>query len=177
MTKLKLLVIGYGRHGKDTVCELLARDYGYHFISSSQFCADHFIYDELKDKYGYSTPEECYADRHNRRAEWYNMICDYNAEDAGKLGKEIFAKYDIYCGLRNVREWQQMNKDRTFDFSIWVDRSDHLPPEDTSSNTLNAVLADYVLDNNGTLEELEENLRKLHDFLLNQKPRRKPEAP
>ncbi len=74
MSKLKLLVIGHGRHGKDTVCEMLRDEYNYNFISSSQFCADHFIYNDLKDKYGYTTAEECYADRHNRRADWYNMI-------------------------------------------------------------------------------------------------------
>jgi hypothetical protein len=50
----KLLVIGHGRHGKDTVCEFLRDDYGYSFESSSQFCSKLFIYDNLKDKYGYT---------------------------------------------------------------------------------------------------------------------------
>jgi hypothetical protein len=34
MTKPKLLVIGHGRHGKDTVCEMLRDHYGYTFESS-----------------------------------------------------------------------------------------------------------------------------------------------
>lgn len=33
----KLLVIGYGRHGKDTVCEILRDQHGYSFTSSSSF--------------------------------------------------------------------------------------------------------------------------------------------
>ena len=40
----KLLVIGHGRHGKDTVCEILRDHYGYTFESSSQFCSKLFIY-------------------------------------------------------------------------------------------------------------------------------------
>ena len=66
--KLKLLVIGHGRHGKDTVCEILRDRYGYTFESSSKFCSKLFIYNDLKNKYNYLNEEECYADRHNHRA-------------------------------------------------------------------------------------------------------------
>jgi hypothetical protein len=81
VSNLKLLVIGHGRHGKDTVCEMLRDDYGYTFESSSRFCSKLFIYNDLKDKYGYANEEECYADRHNHRAEWYDAICAYNVPD------------------------------------------------------------------------------------------------
>ena len=101
MSNPKLLVIGHGRHGKDTVCEMLRDHYGYTFESSSKFCSLQFIYNDLKDKYGYANEEQCYADRHNHRAEWYNAICDYNVPDAATLGREMFDAYDIYCGLRN----------------------------------------------------------------------------
>ena len=82
--KLKLLVIGHGRHGKDTVCEILRDRYGYSFESSSQFCSRLFIYDQLKDKYEYTSEEQCYADRHNHRQEWYEAICDYNVPDPSR---------------------------------------------------------------------------------------------
>ena len=49
----KLLVIGHGRHGKDTVCEILEKNYNYSFESSSRFCSKLFIYNDLKEKYGY----------------------------------------------------------------------------------------------------------------------------
>ena len=85
MKKLKLLVIGHGRHGKDTVCELLRDRYGYSFESSSQFCSRLFIYNQLKEKYGYADEQACYADRHNHRQEWYEAICAYNVPDAARL--------------------------------------------------------------------------------------------
>jgi hypothetical protein len=159
--KLKLLVIGHGRHGKDTVCEMLRDKYGYSFESSSQFCSKLFIYDQLKDKYGYSDEEQCYADRHNHRAEWYDAICNYNVPDAARLGREIFKQHDIYCGLRNKREFFAMKNTGVFDKAIWVDRSDHLPPESKNSMSLEQWMADYTIDNNGSLEELQFNVDQL----------------
>jgi hypothetical protein len=159
--KLKLLVIGHGRHGKDTVCEILRDKYGYSFESSSQFCSKLFIYDQLKDKYGYDNEEQCYADRHNHRAEWYDAICAYNVPDAARLGREIFKAHDIYCGLRNKREFFAMKNTGVFDKAIWVDRSDHLPPESKNSMSLEQWMSDYTIDNNGTLEDLAFNTEQL----------------
>ena len=48
MKKAKLLVIGHGRHGKDTVSEILCQDFKLSFISSSMFACKKFIYNDLK---------------------------------------------------------------------------------------------------------------------------------
>ena len=165
MSNLKLLVIGHGRHGKDTVCEILENNYNFSFESSSKFCSKLFIFDMLKEKYGYRDEEECYADRHNHRAEWYNAICDYNLKDAATLGREIFKKHDIYCGLRNKREFYAMKNTGVFDYAIWVDRSDHLPPESKDSMSLEQWMADYTIDNNGTLNDLMFNTYQLIENL------------
>jgi dephospho-CoA kinase len=161
MKKLKLLVIGHGRHGKDTVCEILRDRYGYSFESSSQFCSKLFIYNQLKDQYGYVNEEACYADRHNHRQEWYEAICAYNVPDASRLGREIFKQHDIYCGLRNRREFFAMQNTGVFDLAVWVDRSDHLPKEPKTSMSLEQWMADYTIDNNGSLAELEFNVDQL----------------
>jgi len=166
MSLPKLLVIGHGRHGKDTVCEILRDKYGFSFESSSQFCSKLFIYSDLKDKYGYYNEEECYADRHNHRAEWYDAICAYNVPDAAKLGREIFRAHDIYCGLRNKREFFAMKNTGVFDYAIWVDRSMHLPLESKDSMSLEQWMADYTIDNNGNLQDLEFNTTQLLSFIL-----------
>ncbi len=163
----KLLIIGHGRHGKDTVCEILKDTYGFSFESSSQFCSKLFIYDQLKEKYGYASEEECYADRHNHRAEWYDAICAYNVPDAARLGREIFAAHDIYCGLRNKREFFAMKNTKVFDFAIWVDRSDHLPLESKDSMSLEHWMADFTIDNNGSLNDLVFNTKQLINNILN----------
>ena len=165
MRKKKLLVIGHGRHGKDTVCEILRDKYNYTFESSSKFCSKLFIYDNLKDKYGYTNEEECYADRHSHRAEWYNAICDYNVPDAATLGREMFDAYDIYCGLRNKREFFAMQNTGVFDYCIWVDRSKYLMPESKDSMSLEQWMADFTIDNNGTLDDLWFNIRQLMSYI------------
>ena len=121
----------------------------------------------LKDRYNYSSEEECYADRHNHRSEWYNAIRDYNGLDAARLGREIFKAHNIYCGLRNKKEYHAMRNTGVFDYAIWVDRSDHLALEDRSSMSLEQWKADYTIDNNGTLEELHFNTHQLAQHLLN----------
>ena len=40
----KLIIIGHGRHGKDTVCEILRDKYNFKFISSSQYCSEKVIF-------------------------------------------------------------------------------------------------------------------------------------
>jgi dephospho-CoA kinase len=162
----KLLIIGHGRHGKDTVCDILRKNYQYDFQSSSEFCAKKFIYDELKVRYGYTSYEQCYTDRHNHRAEWFDMIHEYCRDDYARLGRDIFAENDIYCGLRNKAEFHAMKNTGVFDYCIWVDRSDHLPLEDRSSMNLEIWMADYVVDNNGTLEDLERSTCELMNYLL-----------
>ena len=164
--KKKLLIIGHGRHGKDTVCEILRDNYRYSFESSSQFCSKLFIHDMLKDKYGYANEQECYADRHSHRAEWYDAICNYNVPDAARLGTEIFKAHDIYCGLRNKREFFAMKIAGVFDYAIWVDRSDHLPTESADSMSLEPWMADFHINNNGTLEELEFWVNNLYNHRL-----------
>ena len=153
----KLLVVGHGRHGKDTVCEMLEQ-YGYKFQSSSKFCSELFIFNDLKNIYGYANEDECYNDRHNHRTEWYNMIHDYCKDDLARLGRNLFAEHNIYCGLRNRREFFAMQNEEIFDYAIWVDRTDHLPKEDPSSMSIEQWMCDYTIDNNGDLARLEKNV-------------------
>jgi dephospho-CoA kinase len=162
---INLLIIGNARHGKDTVAELLKEYYGISFISSSQACADIFIYDALKDKYGYQTPEECFLDRVNHRDEWYRMICDYNKDDKARLAKEILKYNNTYVGMRDWSEIQECLKQGLFDLVIWVDASERLPQESAESFNITKADADIIIENNGTLEELKERIQRIGKLL------------
>ncbi len=158
--KPKLMIIGYGRHGKDTVCDLLAKR-GYTFESSSMCAAKIFLYEKLKDKYGYKSFEECYEDRHNHRAEWYKEIKSYNTPDLGKLAKQIYSEFHIYCGIRDRDEFYSLKNDKAFDYALWVDASERLPPESKDSMNLTIEDADIVIDNNGLEVNLPFELNKV----------------
>ena len=150
----RLVVIGHAGHGKDTVCELIAELYSLKFISSSMAALDAVIYPALKDKYGYTSKEECFADRINHRTEWHELIKEYNAEDKTRLGRLIFSNADIYCGLRNKDELRALKQALLVDFVIWVDGSHRLPDEPISSFNITAGASDFMIDNNDTEDML-----------------------
>lgn len=162
----KFLVLGSARWGKDTFAEILEEVFGLKFKSSSQAAADIFIYDALKNKYGYKTPEECFEDRVNHRAEWKTMICEYNTPDKAKLAKCILDRSDCYVGMRDKEEINECLKQGLFEIIIWVDASERLPLEDSSSFNIDKSDADFIVDNNGTLEEFREKVIRIGKLLL-----------
>ena len=49
------------------------------FADSSRAAAEIFLYDKLKDKYGYTrTSRNAMKDRVNHRQEWFDEICRFN---------------------------------------------------------------------------------------------------
>ncbi len=152
--ELKILVIGHGRHGKDSVGEILRDKYGFDFISSSFFCLDH-VRGCLED-IGIHYPKswDCFVDRVNHRAFWYNSIIEYNTPDKTKLSKDMIKEgYNLYVGMRDLEEYNACKEANVFDVVLWVDRSDHCARESADSMELNESHADVIIDNNGDLKD------------------------
>jgi len=168
--KPKLLIIGHARHGKDTVCEILRDNYEFSFKSSSEICSEKVIFPILSKRYRYKTLKQCFEDRVNHRSEWFTLIKAYNSNDPARLGKYIFSKYDIYCGLRSREEFLALKEEKVFDFSIWVDASKRKPPEDISSFDIKEEDCDFIINNNICLELLYEEITKALNtiYLFNQ---------
>lgn len=162
---MKLSIIGYARHGKDTVAELLRDNYKMKFVSSSLFCAEHVMMPAFdREAYlggkEYRTVQECFDDRGNHRKFWHEEIAKY-CHPLNRLGREIWSRHDIYVGTRSYREFMACKNSNLFDHSIWVDRSLHLPPEPKESCSMEPWMADFMLDNNGTLSDLSRGLNSL----------------
>lgn len=160
MNRPKLLVIGYARHGKDTVGALLAKIYGFRFTSSSWFCAQEVLWDAWGCAV-YDSIEEMFEDRMNHRVLWMQMISAYNTPDKTKTARTMIERgFDMYVGMRRLDELMACREAKVFDHVIWVDRSKHMPPE-IGSTDLRPEHADYILDNNGDLSDLEWNIREM----------------
>lgn len=153
----RILLLGYARHGKDTVADML-KNYGMTFTSSSIFAARLFVYDALADKYGYKSVEECFNDRVNHRTEWYELIKQFNADNPARLATEILKVHDIYCGMRDDKELQGCKKLHLFTHTFWVDASKRKEPESLDSCKVTEADADVVIDNNSSLLSLRYNL-------------------
>lgn len=162
----KFLIIGNARHGKDSFAELLNEFFGFKFQSSSQAAAEIFIYDRLKDLYGYKTPEECFEDRVNHRSEWYDLICDYNKDDRAKLAKGILERTDCYVGMRDRAEITECLKQGLFKLVIWVDASERLPLESPDSFNIDKSCAHIIVENNGTYEEFRNKVKAIGEIIL-----------
>lgn len=146
----RVLVIGQGRHGKDTAAQLLAEAAGLRAVSSSEFAAQKAVYPLVADLW----PDwrACYEDRHAHRDLWFHAIRAYNLRPGPMLAEQILVDHDIYTGMRARAELERSRQ--LFDLVLWVDRSQVLPPEPDSSMELRATDADMVLDNNGDLAAL-----------------------
>ena len=168
-TSIKLLVLGAARHGKDSFAEILNEVYGLTFKSSSQAAAEIFLYDTLKEKYGYNSPEECFEDRMNRRPEWYTAICEYNKDDRARLAKGILEQSDCYVGMRDRDEIEECLRQGLFDLIIWVDASERLALESPDSFNIDKSCADVIIDNNGTYAQFRERTIRFGRILFNTK--------
>lgn len=151
---MKFIITGHAQHGKNTVCEIMSEILGYTSISSSWFAISRTsIFDDFCVRHNL-TKQEAYDIRAQHRQEFFNLIKAYNDTNGlDALGKGIFAEYDIYNGIRNVEELDELKKNKLFDYSIWVDASDRKPVEQGSC-TICAKDCNIILDNNGTLDDL-----------------------
>lgn len=177
----KLLIVGHARHGKDTVGDWFVRK-GYTFVSSSRFVMEKAVWPEFKHRAGrkpspnethllpftysawpdYFDQEECFEDRDKFRAFWFECIAAYNRPDRSRLGRELFALYDMYVGLRNHHELNALKLHKAYDLAVFVDASERYPPEPSSSMSIKPWMADVIIDNNGTLEDLDNTLEVLY---------------
>ena len=163
---MKLLIVGHKQHGKDTVAQILREEFGFKAEDSSRFALNTFLFDKLKDKHQYNTVEEAYADRHNNRKEWFKLIQEYNREDKTKLAREIMKNSDIYVGMRDKEEVKACMEQNVFSHIIAV-VDPRKPVESNLSMTLDPLaVADAVIYNDGTHEELRVNVVNTFNKLI-----------
>ena len=160
----RLMVMGHARHGKDTVCEILRDEYGFTFASSSQAALNHVIWPIMQSYY--SSKAECFNDRQNWRALWFELIKRFNHDDPTALAREIYFSSEIYCGIRSRQEFDAISKAKLFDYSVWVDARDRVPSECKSSIQVDESLADLLINNNGTREQLTDEVKTIAEGWL-----------
>ena len=163
---MKLLIIGHGRHGKDTVAAMLKEEFGLTHLASSEASSTIFVFDALKEKYGYVSVEECFNDRANHRAEWYDLICEYNADDQARLAKDIVERANVYVGMRSQAELDACIEQGVFDAIIGV-MDPRKPLEDIGSMSINVEkYSDIMIYNDSTVEDLRQGVKLAYQYIL-----------
>lgn len=159
--KPRVLILGWARHGKDTVAEIMREEHGYTFESSSYFLAEKVVRPELGRRgIVYDTLEECYEDRVNHRATWREIIGDYNGADPALLARSILEVSDCYVGMRTDREYRAARN--LFDAVVWVDASRRgIGPEGRDSMDIDYdPKTMFRIENGGTLAWLKVGVRR-----------------
>tara|TARA_R110000737_G_scaffold351110_2_gene392266 strand:+ start:598 stop:1125 length:528 start_codon:yes stop_codon:yes gene_type:complete len=158
----KVLILGHARHGKDTVADILHNEFNLKCSSSSMSVLDSFLFKILNKKYklNYKNTKEAFKDRMNVRKIWFDEISKYNKNDKTRLAREVLKTNDIYVGLRSAEEIEACIKRGVFDLIIGV--YDNRKPHENNVNWNLGTYCDYIIQNNGSLEELK--ARILHYF-------------
>ena len=167
---MRLAIVGPGKSGKTTASRWLAEHTPLRYAGSTSAAAAEVVCNHPTMRGRYATQEECYADRRNRRQEWRDIILEYNQPDGLRLYREMVRESDILDGIRDARELQACRDAELVDVVVWMQRD---VPTDPSLGFAPQV-ADYVIENNGSFEQLYAKLRELCERLrleLNQPPR------
>jgi hypothetical protein len=130
---MKILILGHGEHGKDTLANALSEKYGLKFLSSSEVANGIIIYPQLENFY--DSEQECFYDRRNNRELWASLIRDFNRNDKTRLAKLICESGDGYVGLRELDEVRESVAEGLFTHVMWVIRTDK--DEDDPTMTFN----------------------------------------
>ena len=149
---MKLLIIGYSRHGKDTLAALISQKTEMKFVSSSEFACKSLVFPKLTRKYAFKTSAECFEFRRFYRKEWFNIISEFNKDDRARLAKEILKTNDIYVGMRCLEEFKASRN--LFDKVIWIDAKERVPIDPNDPFDIDESMADVTCSNNGTIEDM-----------------------
>jgi hypothetical protein len=175
------MICGYGRHGKDSVADLMAAHLGLKSQCSSSLAARHVIAPNMSKLFSEEHIERVakldgrwlhpdiieknlYKSRHegDGRKIWYDAICEYNKDDPTRLMRKLYDVADIYVGCRSLREFVA-GQHECFQFSIWVDASKRVSPE-IGTCDIKPEHCDVIIDNNGSVFELEAKVKRFCDF-------------
>jgi DNA-binding CsgD family transcriptional regulator len=146
----KILVLGHGSHGKDTVGEIIRGLTGFSFASSS-WAALEAIYPALSYVLGEADKNVLYAQRSEHRELWRLLISLYNTPDKSALTRRILSQNDVYIGMRSADEYEASK--HLFTHIFWVDASSRQGCEDSMQIMYNPATM-HLIDNNGSEKAL-----------------------
>jgi hypothetical protein len=156
-----LAVVGKGRAGKDTSAEWLRDNTVLRFDGGCSWHGREIVAEKL----GISV-EEAWQTRHDRRMEWYRILCEFRQNDPARLVKRCLVNNHVVCGVRDGVEMRAAIDEGLIDLVIWIERA---VPDDPTL-TFGPEVADVIIDNNGTLKGLYRRLFRLAKIINVMKP-------
>jgi len=151
---MKIAICGHGRCGKDTASNWLRDHTSLCYHGSTSEAAAELVFSKIKDEFGYQTVAECFQDRHNHRKLWASLIWKHNQPDGLTLYRGMLVDGDILNGIRRAPELSALRQNAMIDLVVWIERD---VPDDPSLE-MDSGIADVIIPNNGTFDDLYERL-------------------
>ena len=118
----RIMVVGHGRHGKDTVAEILATELKLRLQGSTSYAVIPLLSYALEGTTTIDDQELCYAGRHDNRKYWYDFCNMLRVIDPLMLIKLVLSRSDIIIGTRSKIEFTAaLDYFKPFNV-IWVQR-------------------------------------------------------
>lgn len=152
MSLPKLMIVGYGRAGKDTAGEYL----GTHSLLRYNGSTSNIVCPLIAEALGIS-PEEAWRTRHENRQFWYEWSNEYRKDDPAKLIKKSLEQADLVIGVRDMREIKAAREQKLVNLIIWVD-SNRVPKDPTVGFTKDD--ADLIIQNNDDIDSFYDKLER-----------------
>ena len=105
LLQYRVLIVGHGRSGKDTVAALLAEKFGYRLGGSMSYAVIPLITYSLTGRTDAYMQEYCYKHRHNNRKYWYDYCNLLRQIDPLLLVKLTLSTTDFIIGIRDKDEF------------------------------------------------------------------------
>lgn len=114
---MKMLIVGHGRCGKDTMGEWLGRHSTLKYGGTTSL----YLCPYVAAKQGL-TPEEAYPIRHQHRQLWFDTGNELRNNDPGCLIRDALANGPVIAGVRDAVEITYACQERSVDHIVWVER-------------------------------------------------------
>ncbi len=152
----RILLVGHGRAGKDTGLEYLSALTGMQNAGSTSLYLTKYVAQRLG-----LDEREAYRTRHEMRDEWYRIGNELRTNDPGILLREALNRGPLTAGIRDLQEVVFARVNRVVDLIVWIENN-RVPVDPTIK--FGPEYADIVVQNNGSVEDYHERLKRLAIF-------------
>jgi hypothetical protein len=144
----KIAIVGYGRHGKDTVGKIFSKITSLRYGGSTSWAALPYVADHLGIH-----PQLAWETRHDNRQFWKDY-CDWlRRDDPCFLIRKVLFRGDMVVGIRDKVELEAMREQKLVDLIIWVDANPRITTVDHTV-TFGPGDCDQMINNNGSVDSL-----------------------
>lgn len=148
----KLLIVGYGRHGKDEAAQYLSTVTQLKYAGSCSWAALPLMADYLGIH-----PQAAWEQRSQNREAWKSHLDELRRYNPTRILELALRSGDIVAGIRDKVELVGAREKGLIDYVLWIHRPGF--PEDPTV-TFDEFDCDESIDNNGDLYKFHEDLER-----------------